>query len=245
MNLIENGDMEMMRKIGLKAGFVVLAAAGLASAHLTDKSLSIKGGESFTPNQSVTITWSVSVLHAGSDIDLSVNGGTSWTTLKEDFKETSGSNSFKWTVAGSATQTAKIRICQHESGTTPGCRDSDVTNSPSSTKNGNYILVSPAFTIASTSGLGQAAAPQGGFALDFISATRNVNVSFALAESGPVLLQAFDARGRVMATLVERDFAAGSHKLSLFSNRLETSGALIFKLKAGAQVQSHSWIPAR
>ena len=72
-----------------------------------------------------------------------------------------------------------------------------------------------------------------------------MNVSFALAESGPVLLQAFDTRGRLMATLVERDFAAGSHTLSLFSNRLETSRALLFKLTAGAQVQSHNWTPTR
>lgn len=235
----------MLQKNWLKTGLVVLTAAGLASAHLTNNSLSIKGGETLTPNEPVTIKWNVGVLHSGSDIDLSVNGGTSWTTIKKNFQETSGSNSFNWTVAGAATQTARIRICQHGSPTTAGCRDSDVTNSPSSTINGNYILVSPAFTIASTSGLGRAAASQGAFALDFTPATRNVDVAFALAEGGPVLLQAFDTRGRLMATLVEGDFAAGSHKLSLFSNRLETSGALLFKLKAGAKVQSHSWTPAR
>jgi hypothetical protein len=235
----------MLKKNGLKAGFVILAAAGLAGAHLGATSLSIKGGETFAPNQSVAIKWTVSVLHAGSDIDLSLNGGTSWTTIKEDFKESSGSNTFNWTVTGAATQTARIRICQHESATTAGCRNQDVNNSPSGTINGNYILVSPAFTISAPSGLGQAAASQGAFALDFIPATRNVNVSFALAESGPVLLQAFDARGRLMATLVESDFAAGSHKLSLFSNRLDISGALLFKLKAGEQVQSWNWTPAR
>jgi hypothetical protein len=239
----------MSQKNGLKTGLVILTAAGLAGAHLTEKSLSIKGGETFTPNQSITITWSVGILHAGSDIDLSVNGGTSWTTLKEDFVELGGSNSFKWTVAGPATKTARIRICQHQSKTTAGCRDRDTTNSPSETipaNNGNYILVSPAFTIASTSGLGQPAASQGGFAIDFKPAIRNVNVSFALAESGPVLLQTFDARGRLVATLVDGDYAAGSHKLSLFSNRLDGSASsLVFKIKAGNQVHSRIWTSAR
>ncbi|MEO6096634.1 MAG: hypothetical protein ABIW76_13420 [Fibrobacteria bacterium] len=245
--LRENGDRDMLQMNRLKAGLLILAATGLASAHLSDKSLSIKGGETFTPNQSVTISWGVGVLHAGCDIDLSLNGGTSWTTLKEDFKEVKNSNSFKWTVPATATQTARIRICQHQSTSTPGCKDSEVTSNPSgTTKDGNYILVSPAFTIAAATGLGHASASQGAFAIDFISATRNVNVSFALAESGPVLLQAFDARGRLVATLMEGDYAAGSHKLSLFSNRLDaTETSLLFQFKAGNQVQSRIWSSAR
>jgi hypothetical protein len=238
----------MLLRNGLKAGLLILMVAGLASAHLTEGSLSIKGGESFTPNQSITITWSVGVLHSGSDIDLSLNGGTSWTTLKEGFEESKGSNSFKWTVAGAATKTARIRICQHGSSTSPGCRDSDVTNSPSETiprNNGNYILVSPAFTIAAVTGLSQPVASQSAFALDFNPDTRNVNVSFALAENGPVLLQAFDVGGRLVATLAQDEFTAGEHKLSLFSNALAANdGSLVFKLKAGGQVQSRIWTSA-
>lgn len=245
MRNIGNGDGYMNWKLALKAGLVILLAAGLACAHLGETSLSIKGGETVTPNQSVPIKWTVTVLHAGSDIDLSVNGGTSWTTIREDFKEVSGVNTFNWTVTGAATQTARIRICQHGSSSSAACRNQDVNNSPSGTVNGNYILVSPAFTIASTSGLGLAAASENGFAIDFMPATRNVNVSFALAESGPVLLQAFDARGSLMATLVESDFAAGSHNLSLSSNRLEASGALLFRLTAGGRVQTRNWTPAR
>jgi hypothetical protein len=238
--------MDMLQKNWFKAGFAILTAAGLASAHLIADGMKPAVGESLTPGATYAITWKVQFAHSkGTNIDLSVDGGSTWTTVRENFKEASGTNTFNWTVAGAATQTAKIRICQHDDATTAGCKDSETTNSLTTTVNGNYILVGPAFTIASGSGLRQAAGPQGSFALDFNPATRNVNVSFALAESGPVLLQAFDTRGRLMATLVEGDFAPGSHKLSLFSNRLETSGALLFKLKAGAQVQSHHWTPAR
>ena len=235
-------------KYALKAGLVILMAAGLAGAHLSEADMKPTARESLVPGATYKITWKVTVVHNGTNIDLSVNGGQTWTTIKENFKEASGANSLNWTVAGAATQNAKIRICQHGSTKSVGCKDSDVTNSLSETiprVDGNYILVSPAFTIASTSGLVQAPAPQGAFALDFIPATRNVNVSFVLAESGPVLLQAFDARGRLMATLVESDFAAGSHELSLFSNRLEALGAVFFKLQAGGQVQSYNWTPAR
>lgn len=235
----------MVQKNWLKVCFLMFTVTGFASAHMTDGSLSIKGGESFTPNQSVTISWNVTVVHEGTDIDLSLNGGTSWTTIKEDFKEIKNSNSFKWTVSGAATKTARIRLCQHQSTSTPGCRDRDTTKAPSDPIVGNYILISPAFTIASASGLGQASAQRDAFALDFNPSTRNVNVSFTLAESGPVLLQAFDARGGQVATLVEGDYAAGSHKLSLVSKSLNANGgSLVFKLKAGNQVQSKVWTSA-
>ena len=57
--------------------------------------------------------------------------------------------------------------------------------------------------------------PEAAFALKFNPATRHVNVFFALAESGPVRFQSFDAGGHLMATLVESDFAAGSHTLPI------------------------------
>jgi hypothetical protein len=77
--------------------------------------------------------------------------------------------------------------------------------------------------------------------LDFDPGHHSVDASFSLSKNGPVLLQAFDSQGRLLATLVQKDFAPGSHTLSLFSNRLETQGgALVFKLKIGDQVLSHT-----
>ena len=230
---------------GMKMGFLVLAAASLAGAHLSADGMKPTMGESLIPGATYQITWKVAVLHNGSNIDLSVNGGQTWTTLKEDFNEASGTNKFNWTVAGAQTQTAKIRICQH--GGNKDCKDSDRSNMLSSTTaEGNYVLISPAFTISTTSGLAQFGASEGAFAIDFVAATRNVNVSFAMAENGPVLLQAFDARGGLVATLLEGNYASGSHKLSLFSNGLDaTASSLVFKIKAGNQVHSRIWTSAR
>jgi hypothetical protein len=53
---------------------------------------------------------------------------------------------------------------------------------------------------------------------------------------GKVTLQAFDASGRVVATLLDGEKAAGSHRLSLFSNRLQqASGNVLLKLTFGAE----------
>jgi hypothetical protein len=245
--LTGNGDSDMLGLNGMKTGFMILAVAAMAGAHLSTDGMRPTAGESLVPGTTYQITWKVTVVHKGTNIDLSLNGGQTWTTIKENFKEGGDINKFNWTVAGAATQTAKIRICQHESENGQGCKDSDRTNLLSSTTAGehNYVLISPVFTIASTSGLGQTATGNASIALDFNPVTRNVNASFTLSESGPVLLQAFDTQGRLLATLVEGDYAAGSHNLSLFSNRLETSGALLFKLQAGARVQSWNWTPAR
>jgi hypothetical protein len=228
----------MLHGTVLKSGFAVLFCAGLAAAHLMDGSLSVKGGETFAPNQVVPLKWNVTVLHDGKmDIDFSKNGGTSWTSIRAGYQATSGDNTFNWTVPNESTIQGKVRVCL---GAGSSCTDVKVS-SPSSAA---YALVSPVFTISGTSAISPAAA-KGAFSLDYSPATRNVAVSFALAESGPVLLQAFDTRGRLLATLLQGDFAAGSHTLSLFSDRLETAGALIFKLKAGSQVQSQNWVPAR
>ena len=246
MNLIGNGGLDMLRKKWVKAGSLVLAAAGLAGAHLSTTGLKPTAGESVNLGSTYKVTWTSVNDHAmGTNIDLSTDGGATWTTIRENFDEAEGVNNFNWTVAGTATENAMIRLCQHGGTPIRSCLATQKTNSLSTPLNGNYIMVTSPFKLTGSSALVQAAAGKASFALDFNPATRNVNVSFALAESGPVLLQAFDTRGRLMATLVERDFAAGSHTLSLFSNRLETSGALLFKLTAGAQVQSHNWTPAR
>lgn len=220
-----------------------MTAAGMASAHLFADGLKPTAGEALSVGATYKITWKEQFNHAkGTNIDLSTDGGSTWTTIKENFNDAQGDNSFNWTVAGTATATAKIRICQHDGGTVKACADADNTNSLTSAPNGNYVLVTSAFTIGSSTGIHSVSAASGAFTVDFRPETRNVDVSFGLSESKPVLLQAFDTQGRLLATLVQGDFAAGNHKLSLFSNRLDASGnSLIFKLKVGNQVQSHTW----
>ncbi len=79
--------------------------------------------------------------------------------------------------------------------------------------------------------------------MDFHPETRNVEVSFNLASSQDVNLTAYDSQGRVVAVLLDGSQSAGAHRLSVFSNRMNTvSGACIFKLKVGDQVTTHTWM---
>jgi hypothetical protein len=236
----------MLGKKWLRAGILIAAAAGMANAHLSMDGLKPAAGEVLKIGSTYAVTWKEVNNHAkGSNIDLSVDGGKTWSTIKKDYADNLGTNTFNWTVAGAATTTAKLRICQHEGTPVTACRDVDNVNALTADINGNYFMITGAFTIAATTGI-RSVSGASGFSVDFRPETRNVDVAFGLADNRPVLLQAFDTQGRLLATLIQGDFAAGEHKLSLFSGLLNGSGgSLIFKLKVGDQVQSHTWTSAR
>jgi hypothetical protein len=217
----------------------VLMAAGMANAHLLDGSLSVKGGETFTAGQVVPVKWNVNVLHDGKmDIDYSKDGGTTWTSVKANYPAVAGDNTFNWTVPSDATTKGKIRVCL---GAGSPCSEAK-TSSPNAAP---YALISPAFTVSGATSV-SAPAFAGEASLSFNGETRNVNVSFSLASEQDVSLQAFDAQGHLIATLLQGDRGAGYHQLSLYSNRLEAvHGVVVLKLQAGAETRTQSWNLAR
>jgi hypothetical protein len=238
----------MLHENWMKTGLAIVMATGIASAHLSEDGFKPAAGETVKVGSTYAITFRASVAHTGgTDIALSVDGGETWTDIKKDYKDASGLNTFNWTVAGSASTTAKIRICQHGGLPANPCTNSDKTNSLNATnKDGNYVMVGKAFTISGTTALRPITSASNPFSVDFRPESRNVNVSFGLAEGEDVLLQAFDHQGRLLATLVQGAFKAGSHRLSLAAKGLDASGGtLVFKLKIGDQVQSHTWTQAR
>lgn len=211
----------------------VLALAGLCilplHAHLKPGSLSIKGGETFTVGQKVTVTFVQSVGHNDGRYDFyfSKNGGTSWSEFEAKWQGPKGDNetiTYVWTVPNSLTETGIWRACQLAGGE---CTQAD------------YILKSGAFKIvAAGSGVrpGAGALAPG---LDF--AAGGVTAEFAMPAAGKVVLQAFDASGRVLATLFEGEMAAGDQRLSLFSNRLQqASGNVVLKLTYGSESLTRS-----
>ena len=205
-----------------------LAIAALATAtshaHLKAGSLSIKGGETFTVGEKVTVTFVQTVGHNDGRFDFyfSKNGGTAWTEFAAKWPGPKGDNetiTYVWTVPNSVTTTGQFRACQLAGGE---CTDA------------NYILKSGNFTIvAAGSGVEpgvRALTP----ALEF--AREGVTAAFTLPAAGRVSLQAFDASGRVLATLLDGEKQAGDHRLSLFSNRLQqASGNVVLKLTFGAE----------
>jgi hypothetical protein len=203
---------------------VAAVSAGSLHAHLKPGSLSIKGGETFTVGEKVTVTFVQSVGHNDGRFDFyfSKNGGSAWTEFAAKWPGPKGDNetiTYVWTVPNSLTETGVWRACQLAGGE---CTDAD------------YILKSGPFKIvaAGTSVLPGASASAA--SLDF--AAGGVTAEFRLDVPGKVTLQAFDASGRVVATLLDGEKAAGSHRLSLFSNRLQqASGNVLLKLTFGAE----------
>jgi hypothetical protein len=73
--------------------------------------------------------------------------------------------------------------------------------------------------------------------LRFIPGAGSLEIAFGIDEGGPVSLEAFDAKGNLVANLLTGEKAAGFHRLSLFSNRLQgKTGQVFFRLRAGGAV---------
>lgn len=220
----------------------VLAAAAIANAHLTLNTLLPAGGEALKVGDMVTITWTVQTSHdRGIDIALSKNNGATWTNIKSDFKDNlSESVSFKWTIPADAQSSqAKIRICQ-----TGPCNDSPEHGKSNPSGSAPWRLVSNTFAIQGSSALAAPAGPEG-LAIGFDPASRNVEVSFALAAPGEASLQAYNLEGRLVATLLDGRYASGPHRISVFANSLAASQGLVFRLTAAGTTRSHTWLPLR
>jgi len=213
---------------------LALCAIG-AQAQLKDGSLSIKGGETFTVGQKVTVTLVQTKPGTGAragkyDFYISVDGGTSWKEMIGNWQGPTGDNatvSWDWNVTQATTTTGVFRACLLSGGE---CTDP------------TYTLKSGNFTISNSTALAPQRAESAG-KLEFESGTGGMAIGFFLAEPARVTLQAFDAQGRLLAVLLDGDHAAGDHSFSLFSNRLQAMhGSVVFKLAWGGASLTRSFL---
>ncbi len=232
----------MSNRKWLATGILILSAVGIAGAHLDGSGMKPAGGETFTVGTATKITWKVVNLHDGKmNIDFSADNGSTWKIVKAYTASGTGTQEFNWTP-DAVTEHGKIRICQTAGAA--ACTDAQNTSNPTSAA--PYILVTPSFSVSGTSGIAKNVEQAGKDFFEFHPDTRDLDVSFNLAEAKDVLLQAFDAQGHLIATVLEGKQGAGMHKLSVFSNKLNSvSGVLVFKLKAGNEVRTQSWNTAR
>jgi hypothetical protein len=224
-------------KVGM-TGAAVLAAAGLAGAHLTEGSLSIKGGETFTAGQSINLSWGVAAGHGMPiSIDVSGDGGSTWTSVKTGLSDATGTGTFKVTLPATATTHGKVRVCQ---GTLTACATVK-TDQPSGVgQAAPYALVSKEFSITGTSSL--ASLREQPFAIGFDARSGKVETSFELSQPGEVAVQVFDPQGRLLADLIRAPFAAGSHRLSLETPRgLAAAPGLVFRIQLGESVHTRAF----
>jgi hypothetical protein len=212
----------------------VLGVATWAGAHLTPSSLSLSPAAPFTPGQAVTVKWGVAVSHGtGINVDLSSDGGNTWKTLKTGVSDASGQGSVVVTLPAEPTTQGKIRVCQ---GSPSACATIKVSQ-PSTPP---YTLISNEFTVSGTSAVAADAAKP--FAAGLEAASGKIEGSFELARAGEVTLQAFDPEGRLLATLLQDRFPAGTHRISVAAPRaLASAPALVFRLKSGESVRTSAW----
>jgi hypothetical protein len=226
-----------------KVSGLVFLAMGLSNAHLVASSLAPAGGEKLTAGEQVSIAWKAGKNHPDNpnkiEISFSKDGGITWSGVGSGIPDTEVDNIYKWRVPADLTTQGRIRVCQSGPCTTQNVTKAEGNNSP-------WYLVSNNFTIQAATGIAAPSASSRHLGIDFHPATRNVDVTFATAALEPVLLQAFDPQGHLVATLLQGNYAAGSHALSIFSNRLPAStGTLIFKLQVGQDVETHTFMMVR
>lgn len=198
-----------------------------AAARMVSGSLKPSGGESFKPGEVMTIEWVASQADNGKyDLYFSKDGGKSWSI---EFGEAwqgstvdNAKNTYQWTIpAGTNTTQGRIRVCQMSGG---HCAQLGV-----------YTLISQDFTISNTIAVAPSVLDRSAPAFSFSPESRTLEVEFDLSQGTRVVLEAFDARGHKVADLLERTLAAGHHRLSVSSRRLEGHGPLLFRLSRGSQ----------
>jgi hypothetical protein len=192
-------------------------AVGMSStwAHLGAGTFSMTPEGPFKTKDAVTLKWTITVPHDGTDIEYSSNGGKSWIMVRKDYvPRANGAQTFNWTVPDSATEQGMIRICQKVG--SAGCTNADTVSRPSSAP---YTLVSRRFSVTAAP-----VALENGM-LDSRANLRetafgvfelNVNVE----KAGDMIVAAYDADGREVEILVTRRLEAGSHRLSFASESL-------------------------
>ena len=208
----------------------ILVSASMASAHLQEGSLTPKGGETLVFGSKVEISWTQNTGHDGLyDLYYSRNGGSSWTEFVGHWQGPKTDNTkvtYSWTVPSQATTQGQLRVCQLAGGE---CTERI------------YMLRSTNFSVAASSSV----LPRAGVlqtALSYTGATGNLDVAFEMESAGEALIEAFDAQGKVVATLFKGTRDAGVHRMSFFSNTLASArGPLVFRLTAGGKPFSQYW----
>lgn len=222
----------MYRRLIATAAFVFAVSTW---AHLTPNSLKPTGGATYHPGDTVMVSWNVDIAHDGFNVDFSSDSGKTWTTSLSNLPDKStGAHSAKWIVPQKPTQRGRLRLCQKQGNA--GCTDANNVSIPSGKPAGvgPYVMVSGVFTIAAPVAISHSRA-EGARSLR-ATGPGSLDLAFSLASEGAVSLIAFDAAGRETAVLLQARFAAGFHRVALFSESLRAHPEWVLRL-SGAEAE--------
>lgn len=173
------------------------------------------GGENWgKDNPARHITWTATEDVNTVNLQYSLNNGSTWTNITPNFGTSASTSIYNWNIGAVATSTqARVRIQDN-------AYPEDVFDESDAT-----------FTISTTVGIHpNESASRFGFASTDPS---RVRFTLPVAESG-VRLDVIDAKGHVVATLVNGPLAAGAHAVSLDAAKIP-AGVYTYRLKAGSK----------
>ena len=193
-------------------GFVAGAGAvpnkdfGWGKLHLgdmTDPSCAVtspNGGEALAIGSAVDLTWNASDPYlgvTGVDVELSRDGGGSWSTLAAGI---ANSGSLAWTVDGPATTTALLRVTARDAASNQGVDVSDAA----------WTIVDPLTGVAGDEPV-----------IEFELTARSSNptrgetvIEYAVPRAADVSLALFDLQGREVAVLANGPHGPGRYRVT-------------------------------
>lgn len=218
----------------LTTGLFVSTLALAASAHLGQLTMP-KAGDTYAAGSTVAVKWTVPTPHTTQDLAYSQDGKT-WTTITTGLARTV--SSYTWTVPDKPSTTTRFRVCQRDGANVQGCTDTHNTQSLGSaipvTGGGVYTAITGNFTVT---GGGTPVKPLAGShvgaRIQYDASARAIGLSFDMESRARVVLQAYDLKGNLLATLLDMEKAAGRHVLSVFSNALPTGKVAVLRLQTG------------
>ncbi len=214
---------------------IVFGMAALAEAHLLPIKTP-KAEDSYTPGDTVLISWGVYMEHQTQDIAFSTDDKT-WTPIATGLD--SSVVTFNWVVPSTPSTKVRIRICQHDNykGTVAGCTDTHNYHNPTvgfEVAGGKLrTAISDNFTIATATAVVASSLGTSGPRIRVNSDLRSVEADFTLVKAERVSIQAYDMQGKLLAVLLDEHRAAGSQRVSVFATGLDVGRAVVFKVGIG------------
>lgn len=174
------------------------------------------GGETWAVQDERTVTWTKGAGVLSVDVQLSTDGGSHWRTIARELTGTS----WKWSVAGAITNTARLRVVVH--GMT---QSNDASNA-------NFVIVP-----ASTLGVGDDSPRLALLGAWPNPARSDLTVSFTLPAGATGMLDMVDLAGRRVASHDLTGLAAGAHQLPLLEHAALSPGVYLVRLRTGGDLR--------